>query len=310
MTDVWMIAGFFGLVMAVITGAGYVFVLRPALQTEGRAPAPPTPSILASGQDASSWAVLVDLIRRAGEAIPVSEAEARALRKRLVSAGYRSASIVPLFYGLKCASALLSTLVFGWTVFLVQESWLSALLPAAVAGAFGYTLPDRILRSLIKSRADRVRRALPDAIDLLVLCVEAGHSLDQALIDASIELKHAYPDLSGELALAHLELRAGTSRADALRNLANRSTEPELRKLTTLLIQSDRFGTSLGPALRTHAKYLRIRAKQRAEEAARKISIKLLFPIFFLIFPCMMMVTAGPAILQIFTQLLPMLTGE
>ncbi len=305
-----MIVGFFGLVMVVITGVGYLVLLRPALQTEGQAPAPPTSSILGAEQDASAWAVLVDLIRRVGEVIPVSQAESRALRKRLVSAGYRSASIVPLFYGLKCASALLLTLVFGWTVFLVQESWLSALLPAAFAGAFGYTLPDRILRSLIKSRAGRVRGALPDAIDLLVLCVEAGHSLDQALVDASFELKHAYPDLSSELALTHLELRAGTSRSDALRNLADRSTEPELRKLTTLLIQSDRFGTSLGPALRTHARYLRIRAKQRAEETARKISIKLLFPIFFLIFPCMMMVTAGPAIIQIFTQLLPMLTAE
>jgi tight adherence protein C len=170
--------------------------------------------------------------------------------------------------------------------------------------------PDRVLRSMIKARAARIRRALPDALDLLVLCVEAGQSLDQALLDSSAELKRACPDLSAEISLTHLEVRAGTSRADALRNLAGRVPEPELRKLVNLLIQADRFGSSLGPSLRVHARHLRIRSRQRAEESARKISVKLPFPIFFLIFPSMLMVTAGPAILQIFTQLLPMINGD
>ena len=306
--ELWILLSFFGLVMALVTGAGYVFVLRPA--AEGRSDGAAVGLAPAEPEPASPQAVLVGIFQSVGQLVPTSQKEAGALRKRLIAAGYRSPSAVPLFSGLKCAGALLLALVFGWVVFVVQESASAAVFPAIMAGAFGYTLPDRILRSLIRGRVDRIRRALPDTIDLMVLCVEAGQSLDQALVDASVEMKRTCPDLSTELALTHLELRAGTSRADALRHLAERNPEPELRKLVQLLIQSDRFGTSLAPALRVHAKYLRIRFRQQAEEAARKISVKLLFPIFFLIFPCMLMVTAGPALLQIFTQLLPMLSGE
>jgi tight adherence protein C len=195
-------------------------------------------------------------------------------------------------------------------IVVVRESLSAALIPAVGALYVGYTMPERVLRSMTRARAGRIRRALPDALDLLVLCVEAGQSLDQALVDTASELKRLHPDFGAELLVVHLELRAGKNRGDAMRDLADRNSEPELRKLATLLIQADRFGTSLGPALRVHAKYLRIRSKQQAEETARKISIKLLLPIFFLIFPAMMLVTAGPAILQIFTQLLPMIGGE
>ncbi|HYM08292.1 MAG TPA: type II secretion system F family protein [Terriglobales bacterium] len=245
-----------------------------------------------------------------GRAVPASARETQALNKRLVAAGYRSLSTAPLYRGIKCASALLLLLIFGGVALMVQGSGLSALLGALSAGAVGFLLPEHVLGLMIKARVRRIRRALPDALDLLVLCVEAGQSVDQALVDTSVEMKRVYPDLSAELALTHLELRTRTSRAEALRNLAGRNPEPELRKLVDLLIQSDRFGTSMAPALRTHAHYLRVRNRQQAEEAARKISVKLLFPIFFLIFPCMLLVTAGPAIIQVFTQLLPMINGK
>jgi tight adherence protein C len=300
----WIILGFFAFVMALVTAAGYLFLLRPAARAESRA------GLLSAQGGASAGGVLAQAFRRVGETVPSSAGKSRALRKLLVAAGYRSPAAVPLLYGVKCAGSLFLALITAWGAFQAQDSISAAFLPALCAGALGYLLPDRVLRSMIQARRGRIRRSLPDALDLLVLCVEAGQSLDQALVDASAELRHAYPDLSAELAVASLELRAGASRPEALRNLAERNGEPELRKLVNLLIQSDRFGTSLGPALRVHARYLRIRAKQQAEEAARKISIKLLFPIFFLIFPCMLMVTAGPAVLQIFTQLLPMISGN
>jgi tight adherence protein C len=307
MSETWLLLAFFGVVMALVTAGGYFFLLRPA--PEGP-PAETSVVLRATEPELNSpMAVLLEMFRELGEMIPGAARDAGALQKQLTAAGYRSGFTVPVFGGLRCAGALLLALVTGWTVFVVQESAVAAILPAAMAVAFGYTLPDRILRSLIKARMGRIRRSLPDALDLIVLSLEAGQSLDQALLDASFELKRTAAELSSELAVAHMELRAGTSRAQALRNLAARNPEPEVRKLTNLLIQSDRFGTSLGPALRVHAKYLRLRFKQQAEEAARKISVKLLFPIFFLIFPSMLMVTAGPAVLQIFTQLLPMING-
>jgi tight adherence protein C len=306
-SELWMLIAFFGVVMAVVAGAGYALVLRPAGGSENGAG---TSVLLSAGPtDGSAKNVATEVFRRLGQAIPAKQGDLSVMRKRLIAAGYRLPSTVPVFYGLKCTGALFLAILVGWGVAVMRHDLSATMLPAMAAAGFAYILPDRILRGMIAARRGRIRRALPDALDLLVLCVEAGQSLDQALADTSSELRRNCPDLGGELALVHLELRAGTSRAAALRNLAERNPDAEVRKLVNLLVQSDRFGTSLGPALRVHAKYMRIRAKQQAEEAARKISIKLLFPIFFLIFPCMLMVTAGPAVVQIFTQLLPMING-
>jgi len=300
--ETWILLAFFATVLALVTGLGYVWMTQ-----VGRAPA----DVAVGGADpASDQGGVAQLLELVGQVVPTKEADLARLRKRLLAAGYRSPAAVAVLLGLKCGSALFLAVTIGLAVVLVRESLSLAILPAAGALYVGYTLPDRVLRAKAARRANRIRRALPDALDLIVLCVESGQGLDQALVDTGSELKRTHPDLGVELLVVHLELRAGKSRADALRQLADRNREPELRKLANLLIQSDRFGTSLGPALRVHAKYLRIRAKQQAEEAARKISLKLLFPIFFLIFPSMMLVTAGPAILQIFTELIPMIAGS
>ena len=137
----------------------------------------------------------------------------------------------------------------------------------------------------------------------MVLSMEAGQSLDQAIADASRGLKRNYPDLSAELAQLYLDLRTGGTRADSFRALAARNNEPELRKLTNLLIDSDRYGVSIGPALRSHAKYLRTRFRQQAQEKARKVGVKLIFPVFFLIFPSVLLVTLGPACIMMYQQL-------
>ena len=141
----------------------------------------------------------------------------------------------------------------------------------------------------------------------MVLAVEAGQGLDAAILDTSRGLRITYPDLAAEFTQLQLELRANTTRADALRNFVDRSRDMELRKFANLLIDTDRFGTSLGPALKTHARYLRIRFRQIAQEKARKVGVKLIFPVFFLIFPSVILVTLGPAVILIFTQMKVML---
>jgi tight adherence protein C len=160
---------------------------------------------------------------------------------------------------------------------------------------------------MVANRQERLRFALPDALDLMVVSVEAGLGLDQALQYVGRELAGAHKDLSDEFQLVNLELRAGTRRSDALRRLADRTGETELRKLVAILIQTDRFGTSIGDSLRTHSDFMRVRRRQEAEERASKVGVKLVFPIFFLIMPSIMIVAAGPGILQVFKYLFPLM---
>jgi tight adherence protein C len=141
----------------------------------------------------------------------------------------------------------------------------------------------------------------------MVLAVEAGQALDASILDTSRGLRTSHPDLAAEFTQLHLELKANTSREDALRNFALRTRDPEIKKLAALLIDTDRFGTSLGPALRVHARYLRTRFRQSAQERARKVGVKLIFPVFFLIFPSVILVTLGPAVMLIATQMKTML---
>jgi tight adherence protein C len=177
-----------------------------------------------------------------------------------------------------------------------------------LAAAFaGFMLPNFVLEKMVARRQLRIRLSLPDALDLLVVCVEAGLGLDQALVNVSRQVKQAYPEISDELSLMTSEMHAGKRRADALRNLASRTGEEELRKLVAVLLQADRFGTSVADSLRTHSESMRIRRKQLAEERAAKIGVKLVFPIFFFIMPAMMVVSVGPGVLQLVKNLVPMM---
>ena len=164
-------------------------------------------------------------------------------------------------------------------------------------------LPDRLLNSRSGARSRRLRSAIPPALDLMVLGLEAGQSIDQSIADSSRSLKRTHPDLSAELAQLYLELKSSNSRANSFRSLGVRNREPELRRLANLLIDSDRFGVALAPALRSHSKYLRVRFRQIAQESARKVGVKLIFPVFFLIFPSVLLVTLGPACMMMFQQL-------
>jgi tight adherence protein C len=167
----------------------------------------------------------------------------------------------------------------------------------------GYVLPGMLVSRRVKKRQKEMQRALPDALDMLVVSVEAGLGLNAALVRVSEEIDRLSPVLSEQLGLVNLEIRAGTSREEALRNLAERTGLQDISSLVGMLIQTDRFGTSVAQALRVHADTMRTKRRQRAEEAAAKTTIKLVFPLVFCIFPAMFVVILGPALIQIYKAL-------
>jgi tight adherence protein C len=293
---------FFIFTLAAVSAAGYVFVMRPtrAVATEAAIPAP-----LALGQHdlPVAQAAVLDMFRLIGEALPGRQKQTANARTLLTSAGYRWPSAISVFLGIKCGTSLLMATAAVWAAVVYQGSLSAAFLPALCGLGLGYMIPDRVLERLARRRVQQLRRGLPAALDLMVLAVEAGQSLDAGILEASRGLRTTHPELASEFTQLHLELRATTTRMEALQNFASRSRDIELRKFVALLIDTDRFGTSLGPALRTHAKYLRTRFRQAAQERARKVSVKLIFPVFFLIFPSVILVTLGPAVILLFAQM-------
>jgi tight adherence protein C len=235
---------------------------------------------------------------------PQSPSELGKLQRRLVSAGFRGKEALTIFMGARLGSALLafgiasSPLVGRPNVFI-----------ALTVAALGYLLPGMVLGRLAKKRQHRIRLSLADVLDLLVVSVEAGLGLDQALQRVGEELASAHPDLSDELRLINLELRAGRARSEALRNLADRTGVDDLSSLAAMLIQTDKFGTSVAQSLRVHSDTLRTKRRQRAEEAAAKTGVKMVFPLVFCIFPAIWVVTIGPAAIK-FVQVLFPLAGE
>ena len=250
---------------------------------------------------------VVTVLHQIGARVPTSAAETADLRTQLIQGGYRSDNAPTVFYGLKIV-AVLAMLVL--CVMLEADMPPNPMMKLALMGsgvAAGWILPRFILEKKVAKRQEILRLSLPDALDLMVISVEAGLGLDQAIQHVGRELHESHPQLSEELSLITLEMRAGKRRADALRNLAERTGEPEIRKLVAILIQNDRFGTSMGESLRNHSDFLRVRRRQEAEERAGKVGVKLVFPIFFFILPSMLIVAAGPGILQIFKYLFPMM---
>jgi len=171
--------------------------------------------------------------------------------------------------------------------------------------AFGFFLPRFALKRKIQARQQRIKLALPDALDLTVICVEAGLALDQAVMRVGQDLHHAHPDLSEEFHFVNLEMRAGKPRAEALRNLVDRTGVDDIRSLVGTLIQTDRFGTSVAQALRVHSDSLRTERRQRAEEQAAKTTIKMVIPLVLFVLPSIIFVTLGPAIIQLVRTLKP-----
>jgi len=250
---------------------------------------------------------LVTVLHQIGSRVPSSEAEVATLRTDLIRAGFRSENALPVFYGVRVVSTLVLLLASLTLEGKMPPNPVMKLALMASGCAAGWILPKFFLEKKVSKRQEIVRLSLPDALDLLVVSVEAGLGLDQAIQHVAKDLQLSHPQLSEEMSLVTLEMRAGKRRSEALRNFAERTGESEVRKLVAILIQNDRFGTSMGESLRTHSDFLRTRRRQEAEERAGKVGVKLVFPIFFFILPSMLIVAAGPGILQIFKQLFPMM---
>ena len=253
--------------------------------------------------------VFRDVLEKLGDLVPASPKDLNLIQKRLIRAGFRSPLALKMFYGAK-VGLLIVMPILGFLLSLRSE-WAgdNRIAVVAAAAGLGYFGPNQVLLSLVKRRARKLKRGLPNALDLMVVCVESGLGLDQAMMQVSKELAIAHPEISSEFALVNLELRHGKRRAEALRNLADRTGVDDLRKLTAVLLQADRFGTSISQSLRNHADYMRTSARQDAETRAAKIGIKLVFPIFFCILPALFVVTVGPVVVRIMRDLIPMMTN-
>jgi tight adherence protein C len=254
-----------------------------------------------SQSDKAYGRAILDGLKRIGRAAPHSATEMGKLQKKLIYAGYRGHEAIVVFFGIRLASAILAFVTFSLPI-LIRPNLMFAL----AAAALGYLLPSMALGRIAKRRQHRIRMGLADALDLLVVSVEAGLGLDQAIQRVGEELNFAHPDLSSEMRLINFELRAGKARAEALRNLADRTGVDDIASLVAMLVQTDKFGTSVAQSLRVHSETVRTKRRQRAEEAAAKTGVKMVFPLVFCIFPSIWVVTIGPAAIKFIQVIGPM----
>src|ERR1700722_12992452 len=253
--------------------------------------------------------VFHDLIKRLGNIIPQSPKDVTGMQRRLIRAGVRNESALKILYGAKAAFGIGLPLITAVAISgssAESGNKFASILAAAAVGFFG---PNEYVRRMASKRQHEIARGLPNALDLLVVCVESGLGLDQAIMQVSKELDKAHPEISEEFGLVNLELKAGKRRVEALRNLAERTGVDDLKKLVAVLIQADRFGTGVAQSLRAHADFMRVQYRQVAEEKAAKLGVKLIFPIFFCILPSLFVVTVGPVAMRIVRELIPMMNS-
>jgi tight adherence protein C len=299
MPPLLLLALFFVLVMGAVLAAGAAFLHRRQQALAGG----PTAQ---DDAPAASWR---EPVARLGELLPKRSSHVQRYRLLLAHAGYHRPDSLTLYFGIKAAS-MLGAAVTLTLLSLINSGDSAGVLLAVCAGiGIGHLLPDRLLGALRKRRTANLRRALPLAVELLILSLEAGQSLDSAIADSAVELAHSYPDLAEEFNLVMAEMIAGRSRVEALQNFIARCPELDCRRIAQVLIDGDRFGAGVAGSLRNQLRFLRTRTRQIAQEQARKVSVKLVFPIFFLIFPAILLVTLGPALLRVFGALEKMTGG-
>jgi tight adherence protein C len=247
------------------------------------------------GEGQPRFQSIIGALKRLGEKAPRSPKEMGNLRLRLVRAGFRRDEALTMFFGIRVTFALGLFAMFS----MFFHARPNTVLMVSLGGlGLGYLLPGMVLARMAKRRTHLIRLSLADMLDLLVVSVEAGLGLDQAMQRVGQELAFAYPALSDELRLINLELRAGKPRSEALRNLADRTGVEDLASLVTMLIQTDKFGTSVAQSLRVYSESLRTKRRQRAEEAAAKTGVKMVFPLVICIFPAIWVITIGPAAIK------------
>lgn len=240
---------------------------------------------------------------------PENVDDVSALRTRFLHAGIRHPSAPIAYFGIKTVLALTLPLIAYFVVMASspEMKFSGQLFVVLLAATIGFYLPNRVLARLVFVRQREIFETFPDALDLMTVCMEAGLGVEAAIVRVADEMQHKSQALAEELHIVTLELRAGLERAQALRNLATRTGVEEVEGFVSMIIQAERFGTSIAASLRVHSDMLRTRRRQRAEEAAAKIALKLLFPLLFCIFPSLMLVLLGPAMIQIYRILIPLM---
>jgi tight adherence protein C len=240
------------------------------------------------------------IIKTLSRFLPKSPKDMGRLQKRFATAGLHGSW--PL------ATYLISEVVFAILFFMVpltMMGWRQGILFGVLGAIVGYMVPSFVLGHYVGKRQKQIRNGLPDALDLLIVCLEAGLGIDQAISKCADELALAYPALAEEMRMINVEGRAGKPRIEAFKNFAERTKVDDVRALVSMLVQTDRFGTSVAQALRTHAEVSRTKRRQRAEERAAKMGVKLVFPLVFCLFPAFYVVTLGPAIIKFVEALSP-----
>lgn len=250
-----------------------------------------------------------EILKKIGSVLPASPKDVTIMQRRLIRAGIRNPNALKLLYGSKVFLGLTLPVVMALVVTGSEAESSNKVMAIGVAAAAGFFGPNQYVNRRVRRRQKQISRGLPNALDLLVVCVESGLGLDQAIVQVSKELESGHPEISEEFAMVTLELKAGKRRVEALRNLAERTAVDDLKKLVAVLIQADRFGTGISQSLRAHSDFMRVQARQQAEEKAAKLGVKLVFPIFFCILPSLFVVTVGPVVMRIMRELVPMMNN-
>jgi tight adherence protein C len=255
------------------------------------------------------------VLEKAGPALakplrPRTEAEVGKLKVKLANAGFRSEMAPSIFLGAKFVGLVAGLFFFGGGMLIFEGFSQKTLVTCVLAGGLLFYIPDIVVMFIRKSRQQQIFLGLPDSLDLMVVCVEAGLALDQAMRKVNEEMAKSYPILAGEFGLSNLQLQMGRPRTDVLRDLATRTGVEDVRSLAGILIQADKFGASVAQALRVQSDSMRTRRRQIAEEKAAKTAVKLIFPLVLFIFPGIFVVLVGPAAIQYIRNMAPTMSGS
>ncbi|HEX3869229.1 MAG TPA: type II secretion system F family protein [Pirellulales bacterium] len=240
---------------------------------------------------------------------PKTELEVNKLKLKLMTAGFRGEAAPSIFLGTKLLGLMIGLMISGVTLIALQSFSQQAFMKAIAFGGVMFYIPEIILHFITKRRREEIFLGLPDALDLMVVCVEAGLGLDQAMRKVAEEMRSTYPIIADEFSLSNFQMQVGRSRADVLHELGVRSGVDDLRSLASILIQADKFGSSVAQALRVQSDSMRTRRKQLAEERAAKTAVKLIFPLVIFIFPGIFVVLVGPAAITMVREMFPMMQG-
>src|SRR5260370_23660138 len=279
----------FVLVIGILVTLGMQLWVRPKAAID-RVTAAAVEAPVAVSHPSLAWR---EVIRKLGTLVPSAPKDSTVMLRRLMRAGYRGPNALKMLYGSKAILALalpVVALIFATRSDADPSKKILVVMGSFAAGFFG---PNEYVRHAAKKRQKQVRRGLPNALDLMVVCVESGLGLDQAIVQVAKELQFAHPEISGEFGLMNLEMKAGARRAEALRNLSDRTGVDEVKKLVAVLVQADRFGTSIAQSLRGHSEFMRVQTRQAAQEKAAKLGVKMVFPRFLFIFASPFVWTGG-----------------